>query len=150
MTESQTTSSTTATPGQAPAPNVWVTLRYSDAVAAIRFLVDVVGFTERAVFTDQDDPTVVQHSQLGWPAGGGVMVSSEGSGRLTDIPVDAGSLYVVTTTDEQVDEIYRRSLDAGATSVLEPEDEPQGGRGATIRDPWGVHWSFGSYPGEPD
>lgn len=149
MSQADTTTSATASSRQVPPPTVWATLRYSDALAAIRFLVDVVGFTERAVYTDDDDPAVVQHSQLDWPAGGGVMVSSVGTGRLTDIPVDAGSLYVVTTSDDQVDELYRRTLHAGATSVLEPEDQPFGGRNATVQDPWGVYWSFGSYAGEP-
>ena len=149
MTDTRATTSTSATAGQPPAPTVWATLRYTDAPAAIRFLVDVVGFTERVVIPDDGDPAVVRHSQLDWPAGGGVMVSSASVGRLADIPVDAGSLYVVTRTDDQVDELYRRALDAGASSVLEPEDQPYGGRNATIRDPWGVHWSFGSYRGEP-
>ena len=54
-----------------PAPQVWPTLRARDARALIRFLVDVVGFEETAVYGDGD---VVHHAQLSWPLGGGIML----------------------------------------------------------------------------
>ena len=63
-------------------------------------------------------------------------------------PADAGGAYVVTTTDEDVDSVHERAVAAGATSVRPPEDQDYGGRGCTFTDPWGVHWSFGSYRGE--
>ena len=39
----------------------------------IRFLVDVVGFEETAVYGEGD---VVHHAELSWPPGGGVMLGS--------------------------------------------------------------------------
>ena len=47
-----------------PAPQVWPTLRARDARALIRFLVDVVGFEETAVYGDGD---TVHHAELSWP-----------------------------------------------------------------------------------
>ena len=47
-----------------PPPTVWPTLRATDARALIRFLVDVVGFEETAVYGEGD---VVHHAELSWP-----------------------------------------------------------------------------------
>ena len=37
-----------------------------------------------------------------------------------------------------VEEAYRRALDAGCTSLAPPEDKPQGQRVAYVRDPFGT------------
>ena len=135
-----------------PAPTVWPSLRYSDAPAAIRFIVDVLGFRETLVVRGEDggeDGGAVQHCQLDWPAGGGVMLgSADRQSTHSGVPADAGGLYVVTASDTDVDAVFERALAAGATAVREPTDEDYGGRGCTLVDPWGVHWSFGSYRGE--
>jgi uncharacterized glyoxalase superfamily protein PhnB len=124
---------------------VWPSLRYTDPRAAIRFIVDVLGFRERLVVDGEGGR--VLHCQLDWPAGGGLMLGS-GGGDF-DVPPDAGGLYVVTESDEHVDTVHERAVAAGATSVRAPEDQDYGGRVCTFTDPWGVHWSFGSYRGEP-
>ena len=133
-----------------PPPTVWPSLRYSDAPAAIDFAVDVLGF-ERTLVVADDDGTV-QHCQLSWPVGGGVMLGSGerpgGPDAHAAVPTDAGGAYVVTASDADVDAVWERALAAGATAVRAPQDQDYGGRGCTLRDPWGVHWSFGSYPGE--
>ncbi len=43
------------------------------------------------------------------------------------------------------DEAYQRALRAGAVSVREPGDAPDGRRGG-VRDPWGNEWWFTSLP----
>ena len=59
-------------------PSVWPILSYRDARAAARFLVEAFGFEERAVYARDDDPSVVEHAELRWPLGGGVMFGSAG------------------------------------------------------------------------
>ncbi|MBO0687714.1 MAG: glyoxalase, partial [Candidatus Dormibacteraeota bacterium] len=54
---------------------VWPSLRYRDARAAIRFLVDAFGFEEVASYAGSDESVVV-HAELRWPEGGGVMLGS--------------------------------------------------------------------------
>ena len=50
--------------------------------------------------------------------------------------------YVIV---DDVDAHYECAKAAGASVVMEPEDQPYGGRLYTCRDPEGHLWSFGSY-----
>ncbi|MFE3290350.1 VOC family protein [Rhodococcus sp. NPDC059234] len=122
---------------------VWPTLTYADARAAIAFLVEAFGFVEAAVYGEGDR---VDHAQLDWPAGGGVMLGSHRADSvLADRPVGTGSVYIVV---EDADELCRRAVAAGAVVVKGLTDEDYGSRGFTVRDPQGVIWSFGTYAGE--
>jgi uncharacterized glyoxalase superfamily protein PhnB len=126
----------------APAPNVWPTLRARDARALIRFLVDVVGFAETAVYGEGDD---VHHAQLSWPLGGGIML---GSARddMWALPPGTFGAYVVV---DEPDALYERVVAAGADIIRKPEDTDYGSREFALRDPEGNRWSFGTYRGEP-
>ena len=57
--------------GTPPPPQVWPTLRARDARGLIQFLVTAFGFTETVVYADGDR---VDHAELAWPEGGGVML----------------------------------------------------------------------------
>jgi PhnB protein len=54
------------------------------------------------------------------------------------------SVYVYV---EDVDDVYRRALQAGAASVAEPEDKPYEERGAGFRDSFGNTWWIATYRG---
>ena len=58
---------------QTPPPQVWPTLVARDGRALIKFLVDAFGFEETAVYGEGDH---VDHAELAWPPGGGVMMGS--------------------------------------------------------------------------
>ena len=128
----------------APAPTVWPSLRYHDAPAGIEFLTKAFGFEAVAVYTSEDG-TLVQHAELRWPLGGGVMLGSER--ESSDWPQRAGhgAAYVVT---DDPDGLYARAVAAGATVTHELRDEEYGSRGFAVRDPEGNLWSFGTYRGE--
>ncbi|MFD4828296.1 VOC family protein [Streptomyces uncialis] len=122
---------------------VWPTLQAHDAPALIDFLVCTVGFRRTAVYQDGD---IVEHAQLDWPEGGGVMLGSyRPDSPVTLRPGTAGA-YVVT---DHVDALYRRLADAGVRITREIQDRPYGSRGFTIEDPEGNAWAFGTYRGEP-
>lgn len=129
----------------APPPQVWPTLRARDARALIRFLVDVLGFEETAVYGDGD---VVHHAQLSWPLGGGIMLGSvrEVEGDPWPVPPGASAAYVVA---DDIDALYARVAAAGAEITGEPRDTDYGSRDFALRDPEGNRWSFGTYRGEP-
>ncbi len=43
-----------------------------------------------------------------------------------------------------IDEVYRKALQAGATSILEPSDQPDGERRAGVKDAFGNQWYIGA------
>ncbi|NUR73392.1 MAG: glyoxalase [Hamadaea sp.] len=125
---------------------VWPVLRYQDAAEAIRFLVEAFGFVEKAVYAR--DGGGVDHAELTWPNGGGVMLSSRSAdGDEVRTAPGMGSVYLVT---DEPDQLHDRAVAAGAKIVRGLRDEDYGSRGFTARDPEGVVWSFGTYAGEPD
>jgi len=125
-----------------PRVAVWPTLRYRDADAAISFLVAAFGFEESAVYRS-DDGTVVDHAELRWPGGGGVMLGTFHSDSAGP-PPGVGSIYVVV---DDPDALYERAKSNGATITRELVDQDYGSREFGARDPEGVSWSFGTYAG---
>ena len=102
------------------------------------------GFTEAARYPGEREGSIV-HAELRWPGGGGVMLgSARPDSTISELAPGTGSIYIVT---EEPDRLYRRACDAGASVVREIRDEDYGSRGFTVRDPEGVHWSFGTYGG---
>jgi uncharacterized glyoxalase superfamily protein PhnB len=129
------------------APSVWPCFTYRDASAAVAFLTEAFGFEARAVHTRDDDPSIVEHAELRWPLGGGVMFGTAGKddgpfGRRTP---GNDAAYVVC---DDADALFARSVAAGAEVVRGLVDEDYGSRGFTVRDPEGNLWSFGTYRGE--
>lgn len=136
----------TAHPAAAPPPpQVWPTLRARDARGLIRFLVDVVGFREVVVYGSGD---VVDHAQLAWPAGGGIMLGTARNTTDDAWALQPGTFgaYVVTA---EPDALYARLVAGGADITQELSEKDYGSRDFAIRDPEGNKWSFGTYRGEP-
>jgi uncharacterized glyoxalase superfamily protein PhnB len=126
-----------------PAPQVWPSLRARDARGLIRFLVEAFGFEETVVYGEGDQ---VDHAQLAWPEGGGIMLGSVREGQASATDPGAFGAYVVTS---QPDALYERARAAGAEITAEPHDTDYGSRDFSARDPEGNRWSFGTYRGEP-
>ena len=126
-----------------PPPQVWPTLRADDARGLIRFLVDVVGFEETAVYGEGD---VVDHAELSWPLGGGVMLGSARDGNVAVTGPGRFSAYVVV---DEPDALCERIRAAGGKITTELVDTDYGSRDFGIEDPEGNHWYFGTYRGAP-
>ena len=124
-------------------PTVWPAFQARDPRAVIDFLV-ALGFEETAAYTDDDG--VLQHAQLDWPEGGGVMLGQHRpDGEFSQTP-GTSAAYVVTT---DVDTVLERARAAGAEVPDAPVEQSYGSREVLVRDPEGNQWSFGTYPGEP-
>jgi uncharacterized glyoxalase superfamily protein PhnB len=145
MTETQNSGPASGT-GAPPPIAVWPTIRYRDAPGGIEFLTKAFGFEAVAVYTSDDGKTV-EHAELRWPLGGGLMVGSER--ESSEWPQRAGHSGVYVVTDEP-DALYERAVAAGATVTGELRDEDYGSRGFSCRDLEGNAWSFGTYGGQAD
>ena len=127
--------------------HIWPTLIYDDAPAAVDFLQTAFGFTLSIVVPNDSDPSVIEHAQLGWPEGGGVMLGSANrpDNPFSQHPTGGGAVYVVT---EHPDAVYDSAVKAGAVVFAPLKDEDYGSRGFSVTDPEGNIWSFGTYRGE--
>jgi uncharacterized glyoxalase superfamily protein PhnB len=126
------------------APGIWPVLRYADAPAAIRFLVEAFGFVETVVAPGEGEVEIA-HAELRGPHGGGVMIGSAAENSLfRQLKPERTSIYVVTDTP---DALFERATAAGAEVVSGLDDTDYGSRGFTVRDPEGAYWTFGTYRG---
>jgi len=128
-----------------PPVHVWPTVRYRDAIAATGFLEQAFGFERTAFHTAADDPSVVEHAELRWPLGGGVMLGSARADSDWAVAPGSAASYVVT---DDPDGLFARAVAAGADVVRPLGDQDYGSRDFTVRDPEGNLWAFGTYAGE--
>lgn len=122
-------------------------LRYTNAAAAIDWLCRAFGFEKHLVVPGENG--TIAHAQLTFGHGMIMLGSARGDdyGRLIKQPADVDGAetqapYVIV---DDVDAHWERAKAAGASIVLEPEDQPYGGRLYSCRDPEGHLWNFGTY-----
>ena len=105
-------------------------LHPASAARVIDFLKQAFGAEEIARYADTDGR--VAHAEV--RIGGAIIEMGEAHGPYQPIPT-ALYLYVA-----DVDATYRKAIEAGATSMLVPTDQPYGDRNAWVRDPFGTTW----------
>ena len=123
------------------------TLRYRDAAAAIEWLCDAFGFEKHLIVPG--DGAEIAHAQLKL-GNGMIMLGSARDDAFGALQQPLGSPdqavsqspYIIIT---DVDAHFERAVSCGAKVVAEPEDQPQGGRLYSCKDPEGNLWNFGSY-----
>ena len=126
-----------------PQADVYPSLAYRDAPAAIAWLCSAFGFVQRFVHLGEEGR--VEHSELTF-GNAVIMVSSVKPELGYASPETLGactqglSLYV-----QNPDAHHAQALAAGATLVRALQDEPYGARGYLVRDPEGHPWYFGNY-----
>ena len=98
-----------------------------------------IGFTEHSTYRDEAGRVV--HAEWLWPGGGGIMFGAARADSPLHEPGKAG-LYLVT---DEPDAVFDAAVAAGATVQRAMVDQDYGGRGGSVLDPEGNHWSFGSY-----
>ncbi|MEU3462551.1 VOC family protein [Streptomyces sp. NPDC006733] len=146
-TDSTKSADTTgSTDGRTPPPQVWPSLRARDARSLIAFLVQAFGFEETVVHGEGDR---VDHAELAWPPGGGIMLgSAPQDGAKDDFALPPGTFGAYVVTDDP-DALCARARAAGAEIIREPDVTDYGSRDFAARDPEGNRWFFGTYRGEP-
>ena len=123
--------------------NIYPTLSYDDAPAAIGWLCRAYGFRQRLLVPGPDG--TVRHSELSLGPGV-IMVSSAKpeEGRFSPRSLK-GLSQALCVRVEDPDAHCARARAAGAVIVQELKDEDYGSRGYTARDPEGGLWYFGTY-----
>lgn len=124
--------------------NIFPTLRYRDADAAIEWLKDVFGFEEKAVYRGDDG--VVHHAEL--RLGGGLIMLGQHrpdgffGNAEPDADASPAAIYVVL---DDVDSHHARAVEKGADVFRDMVDQDYGSREYAARDLEGNRWSFGTY-----
>ncbi len=84
----------------------------------------------------QPDGTVM-HAEV--RIGDSIVMAGEARGQAKAMP---SSLYLYVA---DVDAVYRRALQAGATTTMEPADQFWGDRTACVKDPAGNQWMIATH-----
>lgn len=131
-----------AEPAQTPG-NIYPSLSYDDAPAAIEWLCRVFGFTKRLVVPGPNGTTM--HSELSLGPGV-IMVSSvkPEQGRVSPRSLTGVNQAICVHIDDP-DARFARAVRAGATILRNLQDEEYGSRGFMVEDPEGHSWYFGTY-----
>ena len=117
-----------------PPPSVVPVLVYPDVQAAVAFLTSAFGFVERTRIGES------HRAQLAIGDDGAVIVADAGSDRRP--PGPEGHSHLVRVRVDDVDAVYARARDHGASVVEEPVDREYGERDCTFEDPGGHRWQF--------
>ncbi|HKR21682.1 MAG TPA: VOC family protein [Pyrinomonadaceae bacterium] len=125
---------------QTPVQDLHTATVYFHPVGAPKF----IDFLEKAfngevVEQHQSDQGFVYHAKV--RVGDSIVEMGEAHGPWQPMP-SAIYLYV-----EDVDAAYRQALTAGATSALEPTDQPYGDRSAWVNDEFGNVWYLSTWLG---
>ena len=129
--------------GAIEAPRIYPTMRCKDAEAMIRWLKEVIGFTEYVVYRDNG---VIQHAELAY----GSSLLMLGQARDDDYGKLVGDLGARRTDAiylavDDPDALHARVKAAGAEIVRPLTDTDYGSRDFACRDPEGNLWSFGTF-----
>jgi len=129
-----------------PTTYVWPSFVARNARALVDFYVDAFGFTISAMYGDGDPVDHIDHCELLWPLGGGIMLGDDHSDGENEQSRRPGTFSVYIVTDEP-DALHERAIAAGATQVRGLNDTDYGSREFAVKDPEGNQWTFGTYRG---
>jgi uncharacterized glyoxalase superfamily protein PhnB len=89
-------------------------------------------FEAKEIFRMPRPDGTVMHAEV--KIGDSIVMMGEAMGDMQPMP---GTMYLYV---HDADAVYRRALQAGATSVMEPADQFYGDRHGGVKDPAGNHW----------
>jgi PhnB protein len=115
-------------------------LAVDDASAAIDFYQRAFGAKERA--RQQGPGGSIMHAEL--EIGDSVIMLSDPFPQAsTKPPKELGGTSVsIMTYVEDNDAVFKQAIDAGATSLMEPDDMFWGDRMSSVQDPFGHSWTI--------
>lgn len=123
-------------------PRVIPYLSIDGAADAITFYSDVLGAKERARMPGPDGK--IGHAEL--TIGDSVLMLADPFPQGTPSPkAVGGSPVTIMVYVENVDAIYDKALEAGATPISKVEDQFYGDRSGSFTDPFGHRWYIATH-----
>jgi PhnB protein len=118
-------------------------LSVDDAAAAIDFYQRAFGATERGRMDGPDGK--IAHAELA--IGDSIVMLADPFPQFQAKPPKelGGTSIGLFLYVENVDEVFRQAVEAGATSTMEPEDQFWGDRFGTVTDPFGHQWQIATH-----
>ena len=95
------------------------------------------------------DGDVVDHAQLSWPEGGGIMLGSVREDERASGERDQPGRVRRLRGHRRARRAVRAGQGGRRRDHREPHDTDYGSQDFAARDPEGNRWSFGTYRGEP-
>jgi PhnB protein len=105
------------------------------AEPVINFLKRAFGAREIAKYASPDG--VVHHAEI--RVGDSVVEMGEAHGKYPPMP----TMFYLYVPD--CDAVYQRALQVGATSIMEPVDQPYGDRNGAVKDAFGNQWYIATH-----
>ncbi len=105
-----------------------------EAVQLIDFMKQA--FAAEEISREQSPEGMIHHAMV--RIGDSMIEMGEAHGDAQPMPP---ALYMYV---ENLEETYERALNAGATSLQPPRDQPYGDRTAWVKDAWGTVWYLAS------
>ena len=119
-------------------------LVFRDCAKAIDFYKRAFGAEEVSRFLAPDGKSI-WHAELKF-GDSVVFLNDESPGSSQRAPIASESAPVsIWLYVPDCDAAFRRAVDAGARSTMQPEDQFWGDRCAGVTDPFGHHWSFATH-----
>jgi PhnB protein len=118
-------------------------LAVDDATAAIEFYQRAFGAKERVRMHGPDG--MIAHAELEI-GDSKVMLADPFPQSSTRPPKELGGTSVgIFVYVENVDEVFQKAVDAGATATMEPDDQFWGDRFGSVTDPFGHSWQISTH-----
>jgi PhnB protein len=118
-------------------------LAVEDATAAIDFYQRAFGAKERVRMPGPDG--MIAHAELEI-GDSKVMLADPFPQSSTRPPKELGGTSVgIFVYVENVDEVFQKAVDAGATATMEPDDQFWGDRFGSVTDPFGHSWQISTH-----
>jgi PhnB protein len=124
-------------------PRVSPHLSVNGAADAISFYKEILGAEERMRMPMPDGKIGHAEIEIGDSV---LMIGDEMEGGVDPSPrTVGGSPVALFVYVEDVDDVFRRALEAGANAVREPENQFYGDRIAMFDDPFGHRWNVATH-----
>jgi PhnB protein len=115
-------------------------LAVEDASTAIDFYQRAFGAKEAVRMSGPGDSIMHAELEIGDSK---VMLSDPFPQASTKPPKELGGTSVsILVYVDKIDELYKQAIDAGATSLMEPDDMFWGDRMSSVQDPFGHSWTI--------